>query len=395
MIERKATLLFEYAFALLLFSLPFSLAIPNIILLPLAVALILKKQRIKQNKAVLSASALVVFLFVKAALLGSLSDNISVYKLLGLLVIVGVLVSAVSNRKIVVAGFILGVCAAVILSGWNIFSHYMATNSIPLGNSAEVSELLLIHRPYFGFVCFLAVVFLFDLQKSASKKYKTAIVLLAGFLTLFTFFIVARLSMMLLVIFLLVQAFLLFRNSNLKTRLLTAASIVIFGWVLVTNANIKERFHINKSLDKTMTVAVNQEPRVVIWKCFFNYVNSGNTNHLMGIGNAKIIQKQLNTCFANSISNTSKKEYYLQVQFNTHNQFFDLYLQGGIIAVLFFVGMFYFRIKCSALNTTNVFLIFGFLAFAAIENIFHRQLGVYLFGVFMFLNTNNLFQRKL
>jgi hypothetical protein len=149
------------------------------------------------------------------------------------------------------------------------------------------------------------------------------------------------------------------------------------------NKNIKNRFHIKDSYTETIKVLKNQEPRFIIWECSLSQIYDVNFNFLTGYNDRGSIEKKLIACYDSIIENTSKRDYYLKTRFNTHNQFFDILLDGGIIGLglfllILFLPLFYFRNNFEA-----VFFLVGLVIFLGIENLFFRQLGAYLFGIFI------------
>ena len=91
----------------------------------------------------------------------------------------------------------------------------------------------------------------------------------------------------------------------------------------------------------------------------------------------------LNDCYNSSISNVSKKEYYSITKFNSHNQFFDIFLDGGVVGTFLFLILFIFSMYSFRNNFDAIFILFSFLLFLVFENIFQRQIGTYLFGIFI------------
>lgn len=388
---KRIDLLFDNAFALLLFFLPISQAVPNIILLILVLLFIFKKSKQQLNTPILIFCLLVFYLFIKSVFFGSFISGIHLYKQLGLLLAVGVLIQNVSKINNLLNGFLLGVLAAIIISCWNIFYFYFKHGILPLGNTTEASDLLIIHRPYFGFICFLSIVLVSKLLETTSgKKIRIGYFIFSGILTLFAFFIVARLSIGLIVLFVFYKLITTFKKSKLKIAISLALSIGVICVLLFTSENIKKRFHIQNSINKTIAVVKNQEPRFVIWKCVINQINTPGFNLIFGNANINSTQSKLTNCFEEIVTNKSKKEYYLRTKFNTHNQFFDLFLQGGLIALLLLLGLFSMLLYNDKFKSTYWVIVVGFFAFAFLENIFHRQLGVYLFGIFIFLNDKGL-----
>lgn len=385
MIQKKIDYFFDIAVALLLFSLSFSLAIPNIILgVVFLLSFFKNKERLFSNTYINLLVLFISYLLLKAFLLNSLINNFHIYKHLITILIVSILLFQVKNIILVVKGFIFGVFLAVLISSIKIFIFYLEYNQLPFGNTSDVENLILLDRPYFGFICFLAIILLhFLITKTKDSINKKKYLFLIIFITLFLFIIVARLALFLSFSFIVIQILL---NAKLsKTKFLTGflLLITISLSVLTLNENVKNRFHIKGSFESTVKVLKNQEPRFVIWDCTINQLQDIGFHFFTGYKNRADIQFNLNECYKSIITNSSKKEYYLATKFNTHNQFFDIFLSGGLIGVILFIALFLWVFYSFRNNFSAVFTMSGFVFFLLVENLFFRQLGAYLFGIFI------------
>lgn len=390
-ILKKKIHLFDLLFTLLAFTLPLSFALPNILLLLVFVLFLIQKKKEKMNTYVKLVIVFVAYLIIKAILNKTLIDSFNTYKHLIAFAGISAIVFQIKNRNLVKTGFVLGVLTAVIITVSKIIVYYLRFDTIPLGNTSEIIDLLLLHRPYFGFVCLLGIMCsttLIDTSKNIKQKlfYKITIAIFIGFVYL----IVARLALGLTLIYLFIIILQRYKLSKKKIVLFGSIFISITLLLIVNNKNLKKRLHIEDSIDQTVKVLANQEPRVVIWKCFFWLINKGQFNTLTGYNEITEIQKDLNNCYKETIENVSKNRYYLVTKFNTHNQFFDFFLQGGIVGLLLFMLIFGYLFFHNKLHLMNLFLVFSFVSFLILENLFHRQLGVYLIGIFipLFMKSN-------
>lgn len=393
MILKKDDILFDIIFAVLLFMLPLSMAVPNISLAILFLLFILKRDKKNLKTVYLKLIYLfVLFLVLKALINQTFLSNINFYKHLFSLLGLSILTVNIKNPKIVKTGFILGVLTAVIISCIKIIAYYIEQNIIPLGNTVEAKNLLLIDRPYLGFMCFLAILLLSEISKRKKQNviYNTGII----FFIIFVYLIVARLSLLLIILFLLVKTVEKFKSSKIKLALLLS-SIVIGTFILLSvNKNFQKRLHIKTSVNETVKVLKNQEPRFVIWNCVFHQISKPEFNIFLGYKSFQTIEHNLSECYNNSIENESKKEYFFKTKFNTHNQFFDIFLQGGIIGLLLFLSLFGYSFYIFRDYIIPLLVILAFLLFSIIENILHRQYGVYLFAIFIPLVNDTFYFRK-
>jgi O-antigen ligase len=233
-------------------------------------------------------------------------------------------------------------------------------------------------------MCLLAIILIiFLLSKINSTKEKIAYILLAILILFFLNIIVARLSLLLSFLYLIISV-LMFLALN-KTQLVVSLFFLslLFLTVFSLNKNLKNRLHLKNTYIETINVLRNQEPRFVIWDCAISQINNKDFNGYFGYQNRKTIQNNLNDCYNSSISNISKKEYYLITKFNTHNQFFDIFLDGGVVGTFLILIIFIFSTYSFRNNFDAIFILFSFSLFLVVENLFHRQLGAYLFGIFI------------
>ena len=383
MTHKKIDYFFDITFALLLFSLSISVAIPNIILGIISLLFIFKKRgKLFSNNYINLLILFVTYLFIKALFLNSFINNILIYKHLITILISSILIFHVKNIILVIKGYVYGVFLGVLISFGKIFNFYLEYKYFPFGNTSDVENLTLIHRPYLGFMCFIAIVLIsFLIAKLEDKNKKLGYLLLTIIFIVFLFTIVARLALFLSLIFITIKISHYFKLSKIKLLITLCSLTIIISSIFLFNKNIKNRFHIKDSYTETIKVLKNQEPRFVIWKCSLNQIYDINFNFFTGYSDRSIIEEKLTSCYGETIENISKRDYYLKTRFNTHNQFFDIFLDGGIIGLglfllLFFPPLFYFRNNFEA-----VFIVLGLITFLVLENLFFRQLGAYLFGI--------------
>jgi len=383
-ILKNETTIFDVFFALLAFTIPISLALPNVFLVLTFLAFLFKEKKKKINTYGKLVLLLAGFFIFKALLNKELIENFFIYKHVIVFVVISFLAFNVKNKNLVKKSFVFGVLSAVIFTISQIVIYYLKFDAIPLGNTAEAGELLIVHRPYFGFLCFLGVLCSTTLIQTSKNLQETLFykIVIALFI-MFVYVIVARLALGLLIIY--VCRIFLQRVNLPKKKLfpLIGVFISLLAVIAINNKNIKKRLHIENTFDKTVKVFSNQEPRVVIWSCFFDVIKSPDFNYFTGYSDVKNIQLNLNDCYKQSIKNVSKNEYYLKTKFNIHNQFFDFFLQGGIIGLFLFLILLGCSFYLCRNNFTSLFVLVGFILFLIVENLFHRQLGVYLIGIFI------------
>lgn len=387
---------FEYLIYALLISLFFSKAIPNIILAVLSVWTIIdfKKDQILKTKFNFSSQIilliLLVFLTVKSTFFATISYDFKVYKGLFLLFWLAVIFKKIKDFNTLKLVILSSINAAILCSVFLITLFFIKHHILPFSNTAEVNELLLLERPYIGFIAVLGLLLAVE-RAITVVKYKYLWAINALLLFLFILLISARISI--ITLFLLVGIYLIFyaKISWVKKGAFLVSFVLLFGIIVLTNKNISERFFIKSNLEESLKVASDYEPRIVIWNCAYAMTQKSDYNSVIGFDGYQTISNNFLDCYSSTIENPSKKEYFLTENFNSHNQFIDFYLIGGLIGVLLF---FTFFIKLIIEVKTNFFqmaIVISFLLFFCVENIFYRQFGCYLFGIFILI----LLQRKL
>jgi len=117
-----------------------------------------------------------------------------------------------------------------------------------------------------------------------------------------------------------------------------------------------------------------------IWDCSLDLIKE---NWLVGVG-AGNLQNQLNTCYKKFNTNA-----YIEKDYNTHNEYFNILLSFGVIGLIIFLTLlitlgYYAFQKQEALFFSFIILIT--LCFST-ENILDRQAGIVFFAFFSTLFT--------
>lgn len=379
---------FEYLIYALVILLFFSKAIPNFILAVLFVWTIIDFKNVKKigSKFFFTSSCILLvltfFLTFKALAFGTIGDNFKMYKGLFLCFLIAVIFQKIKDIKKLKTIILLGINAAVITSLFLIGYYFVQHHVLPFSNTAEVNELLILERPYIGFITVLGL-FLATEKAVIETRFKSLLLLNAGFLFLFIFLISARISI--ITLFILAVIYLLFyaNVSWLKKGIFLVSFIVFFGGIVLTNKNISERFFIKENLEESLKVASDYEPRIVIWSCAAEMTHHKFFNSLVGFNGYKTIENNFLNCYDTTIENASKKEYFLTEKFNSHNQFIDFFLIGGLLAFGLFLAFFIKLLVEVKDNFFDTAMVVSFLLFFCVENIFYRQFGCYLFGIFI------------
>lgn len=364
---------------LVLVSLSFSRAIPNIILgvaLLFYMVLLFQKEIILPKKHYFYPFGLLfLYLLVKAIFNSSIADEINIFSRFLVVIVLPILFIPVSKSKII-WGFIVSVFIAVLIALINTSVYYWKNKTLPFSNGEDVNKILNLERPYMGFMCLIAIILCLFMAKEY-PRFKKWLVALSLFFVIFIFFIAARLSLITLIGIAIIYLFFYSGLSTLKKVIITSVCFIALFTVLLSYKNLSNRFFVAESF-QTMK---DYEPRVVIWNCASDIVHSSDFNLIFGGDSFNWIQENLVQCYAESITNESKKEWFLATKYNSHNQFIDFLLIGGLVGFGLFVFFLFFMLKSAVRNFYFFSIGVSLVLFFLMENVLYRQLGCYLTAI--------------
>jgi O-antigen ligase len=384
-IKSYANAAYDYLLALVVFVAPFSYSVSNILLLLTVLVFIIdfdKRDFKAYSKTPFFVLAiLVLYLYSQAIGNGTLMTDLSYYKKYIYLIVIPILFFRVKEYRFVKIAALLAVNITILISLYRFYNFYRKFHYIPFGNGWEVNFTLFLERPYAGVFCLLSIIISFDLYRNSSTRnylFLLSLLLSVGFI----FFISIRASILTLFVLLLVYIVFYFKAKIKYKLLLFTALIILFGLLFSFNKNIANRFFITDSIQKTIETTKEQEPRVLIVACAREIINQENFSFLFGSDSYASIQNQLQTCYESSIKDYSRKNWFIEQNFNSHNQFLDLFLIGGLIALLiftYFLITLFFGVR---LNFFAVSIVLTFMILLLFENVFHRQFGCFIFTIF-------------
>ena len=200
----------------------------------------------------------------------------------------------------------------------------------------------------------------------------------------FILFISARNSS--LTLFFLFALYLLFyfKKSLTSKLIFITVLMAVIAMTIGLNKNLSQRLHVNDSFEKTWANLSANEPRAAIWPCAFALTRQPDFNFFFGFSSEDEIREKLSDCYGTSITgNESKRQWFLEERFNTHNQFLDAMLLGGFVGLLLLLCFFGYTIAQLKSNFFAVSLLVSVVFFFAFENCLHRQLGCYVFAIIL------------
>lgn len=386
------TLIYDYLFGILLLVLPFGNGIANIFIILLTLLFLLKFDKkvflTWYNSPFIFLALLVLYLIIQAIYNGSFLQDSGYYSRYGYLVLVPLLLLKVRNKQLVKFAAILSVNTTIVLSIIKVLIFYSKFKFLPFADGWATNAVLVLERPYTGIFCLISIILSFE-QISLNTKFKGLFITSLMLSTFFIFFISIRISILsFLAISILYGIFYL--KTSVKNKIITLISLVtLFLIVIGLNPNIAKRFFIQSDIENTVVKFKESEPRMIIWNCAYQVTQQEDFSILLGTNSYSNIKNSMVACYEKSIEDYSRREWFLSRKYNTHNQYLDFYLIGGVLALLLlFIFLASFLIKNKD-NFYAVAIVFCFFIMMSVENIFHRQFGCLIFTIFVTLALNS------
>ena len=390
---------FEFVFSLLILVLPFSKAIPNIIFAILLIMVIIDYKKIIIKDLIFSLKTLdflLMFLMLKSLIFGFFIEDFAYYRFFLIIISISIFFLRVKNIRILKQAILLSVNLSLLFSIYKIGIYYVNYKYLPFNDGWAVNKILILERPYAGFFSLISIIVSLDLFKS-KNDYRGLYILSAIISLFFLFIISARISILSLILVGILY-FIFFIKKGIKYKIIMIlVTITILCSAFLLNQNLAKRFFLKDNYKTSYLIAKNSEPRVVIWGCAKKMITSKEFNNFFGSESYVEIYSKLTSFYSSSIDNIQKRSWFLDQQYNTHNQFIDLYLIGGFscfcVFILFLVSSFYI----SKNNFFGLSIMITLTLFLMVENLFQRQFGVFTFIItycVYFSNTKDTFAKK-
>lgn len=391
--------IYSYLFLLFCFILPFehsAKALPNIILLLLVTAYPFHSLRanIKTLKKELIAILLFIAVIVANNLIFQRWEDFSIIARLFYIPMILILSSPIKNIKPCLTAFVTGAFALCSISSVLIIIKIFNDSNFSLVNGEGVNDLLFGHRPYLGFMYLMVTFFAFYLAVKSSKKTLQILYVIAGigFIS-FIFLIAARLSAFSVLISMILALIYFARKIKINSRWFVGIPLFIIVLGTVFSGNLAKRFYIN---DEKINFIL-AEPRYYIWDCAYNILPDNPKEIIFGKGYQQT-QNELTMCYRqkDNFLDAEHKQWFINSQFNTHNQFLDLFISQGIIACLLSLLFFSYLMITTRKDFFSLGLTVAFLLFFIVENVLIRQFGCILIALLLcFVFRQKKFQTEI
>jgi len=293
-----------------------------------------------------------------------------------------VLFSFANDKRILIYGFILGVFISSLISGINIINYYLNSFELLISKSS-VEDLFITQRLYLGFFTIISAILLLNIYQTSINKIQKYLSLLLIIYFLFMLFLISSRSALLIaaVVFL---TTIIYQVKPLYSFLWVLTVGFIFSATIFQNKNLSSRFLYSEDSIRSSFVEKikTHEPRYDIWK-FSGQIFKEEKPYFFGIGTFKTQELLISKYQLMPIE--KRKNWFIERNFNTHNQYIDIGLSYGIIGLLIFLIFVKEILKFSFKNIHSLNLVISLLLFLFVENIFHRQLGSFIFALILVL----------
>lgn len=244
-----------------------------------------------------------------------------------------------------------------------------------------------IHLPYLGMLfIFASAVLLYDLFTARNRKLYLALKIAAIMLLLgSTAVFMARISLATFVVIVVFYALILLKSKKKIALVFIPLLIVLCGVLMLPSSQrrVKEVVSAKYELPYEGQPSEQVNFRYGIYNCVASILQD---KWLIGVGPGNV-QRELDSCYAQYTYKNS--DDYQHISYNSHSQYFDVWLKFGVFGLVAFFIFLFWGIKNTDMRY-KAFIIIIFIALLT-ENMFTRQTGVIFFT---FFNTLFFVTRK-
>lgn len=283
--------------------------------------------------------------------------------------------SLIQNFKPYLIPFIAGAFLILSVSAFLLGLEILKNNEFELTNGEHINRFLLGERPYLGFIYLGSACFSFYLSTSSQKRaQRIAYIILGSIFIGFIFLIAARIAVLSALISSVLALFYFVKRIKFNYSwlfLIPLLMVVFFSF----SDNLAKRFYIN---DENISF-FRAEPRYYIWDCVYTIMPENPKELIFGKGYAQT-ENELTECYRqkDNFLDPEHKQWFIDSKFNTHNQFFDLFLSQGIIILIMFFYFFLYLMVNYKDHFFALSLVLSAFLFFSVENVLTRQIGCML-----------------
>ena len=374
---------YNYLAALICVSIPFmtyAKAFVNICMICLFLIMVVSFNKEKliniiNQKFFKTLAIFLTFIVIYSLFNGSFFDDFSESRKIAQIILLLILFSFVNDKRFLIYGFISGVLVSSLITDMNIVAYYFNSSDLLISKSS-VEDLFITQRLYLGFFVVISIVLLSFLFRTSNRNKQKVFCALLILFFIFTLFLISSRSA-LLIAFLIFLSTIIYESKSVFTMGLILASFVIFSAIIITNKNLSNRFLYSQDSVRTSFIEKikTHEPRYDIWRFSLQIFEEQNLG-LFGLGTYKTQELLVEKYKLMPID--KRKNWFIQRNFNTHNQYIDIILSFGFIGLILFTVFLRDIVLITYKNIYSLNLILSLILFLVIENLFHRQLGSFI-----------------
>ena len=377
---------YNYLAALICVSIPFmtyAKAFVNICMVCLFLIMVVSYNKDKLiniiNQKFFKALAIfLIFIVIYSLFNGSFFDDFAETRKIAQIILLLILFSFVNDKRFLIYGFISGVLVSSLITDLNIVAYYFNSSDLLISKSS-VEDLFITQRLYLGFFVVISIVLLSFLFRTSNRNKQKVFCALLILFFIFTLFLISSRSA-LLIAFLIFLSTIIYESKSVFTIVVMLSSFVIFSGIILTNKNLSNRFLYSQDSVRTSFIEKikTHEPRYDIWR-FSLQIFEEQSLGLFGLGTYKTQELLVEKYKLMPID--KRKNWFIQRNFNTHNQYIDIILSFGFIGLILFTVFLRDIVLITYKNIYSLNLILSLILFLVIENLFHRQLGSFILAL--------------
>lgn len=383
---KNSYMVLSYTYFSLLFFLPTSTFLTNIALILFAILAVIFGKKVYPIKHLFLSSLWILLAYV--GFLGILNLEIEHKEYLKLLPILIIpFAMAYLKKETLVKGLLFLLIAIVIrqiIAIGGIINYYAFTEgkTVALRSYAGINEILHFERPYLGFFSALNIIIAYKLFRA--KKMWLFIIT-----SIFSLAIIVLVSARLgLIIAIMMVLAIVIAEMKLKFKYLAVVFVILSSLTFLffqSNNPLKNRFQ-----------QLKYDTRLVVWEGVHEIFDDIK-QPVLGLKNQNAVSEKLLDYYENEVVFDYKpdKLRFVSRNYNTHNQFLNEILRGGILGVLIlllpFCVLIYQNIKAG--DFFNIILLLSVLLFLMVENLLARQIGVYTVAIILSLSRKSSYEK--
>ena len=317
---------------------------------------------------------IILFSLFNQSFFNDLSETRKIAQTLLLLI----LFSQVKNKEVLIYSFIAGTFISTFITDINIINYYLNSFEFLISGGA-VKDLFITQRLYLGFFIVISIILLLErFGKTSNSKVKYIYLLLFVFFLISLFLIASRSAIAIAFLTLTTSIIYNIKNKYRIGFLLTMS--IVFLAIIFNSKTLSKRFlYSDDSIRPSFIEKIKtHEPRYDIWK-FSTQIFKEEKPYVFGIGTFRTQELLVSKYQLMPIE--KRKNWFMERNFNTHNQYLDILISFGLIGLLVFLFLLKEIIVLCYKNIYSANLILSLVLFLLIENVFHRQLGSFIFAL--------------